>query len=49
MADHCEGSHDRINRYMRQEKLTPGMLWKNAKAQIVRSANGCVIFDDTVF
>jgi hypothetical protein len=48
MADHCQWSHDRINRYLRQEELTPAMLWENAKAQIVRSANGYVIFDDTV-
>lgn len=48
MADHCPWSHDRINRYLRQEELTPAMLWENAKAQIVMSTNGYVIFDDTV-
>ena len=26
MADHCQWSHDRINRYLRQEELTPAML-----------------------
>lgn len=28
LADHLEGiSHDRINRYLRGEKLTPRLLW----------------------
>jgi len=48
MADHSEWSHDRINRYLRQEELTPAMVWENAKAQIVASAKGYIIFDDTV-
>ena len=32
LADHLEGiSHDRINRYLRSEKLTPRLLWDNVK------------------
>lgn len=32
LADHLEGiSHDRINRYLRGEKLMPRLLWDNVK------------------
>lgn len=48
-ADHHEEfSHDAINRYLRQEKITPRSLWDNIKEDIVYSANGFVLFDDTV-
>ncbi len=48
IAEHSEWSHDRINRYLLEEKLTPAMLWENAKSQIVMSEQGYIIFDDTV-
>jgi hypothetical protein len=48
-ADHSQGfTHDLINRYLRQDKMTPRLLWDNVKAEIVPSANGFVLFDDTV-
>lgn len=48
MADHLEGiSHDRINRYLRGEKLTPRLLWDNLKLLLQPSQNAYV-FDDTV-
>jgi hypothetical protein len=32
LADHLDGiSHDRINRYLRSEKLTPRLLWDNVE------------------
>lgn len=32
LADHLDGiSHDRINRYLRGEKLTPRLLWDNVE------------------
>ncbi len=49
MADHLEGvSHDRLNRYLRGEKLTPRLLWENVRAVYQSSPNGFLLFDDTV-
>lgn len=48
-ADHSETySHDRINRYLRDDKLTPRLLWEQAQGDIVRSPAGFLLFDDTV-
>ena len=48
-ADHHQGfSHDLINQYLRQEKMTPRLLWENVQGEIIYSANGYVLFDDTV-
>ena len=48
-AEHAEGmSHDRINRYLREAKLTPRLLWEQIKEDIVQSPNGFIVFDDTV-
>ena len=41
-------SHDSINRFLRLDKLTPRLLWKNVCEDIVESKNGYLIFDDTV-
>lgn len=49
LADHLDGmSHDRINRYLRGEKLTPRLLWDNVKSLLQPSENGYLLFDDTV-
>ena len=49
LADHLEGvSHDRVNRYLRQEKLTPRLLWENVKNQVQICEDGFIVFDDTV-
>ena len=49
MADHLDGiSHDRINRYLRGEKLTPHLLWENMKPILQESEDGYILFDDTV-
>lgn len=35
LADHLQSiSHDSINRYLRQEKLTPSLIWDNVKHTI---------------
>ena len=48
-ADHSQQySHDRINRYLREDKLTPRLLWEQAQGDIIRSAAGFLLFDDTV-
>lgn len=48
-AAHSEQfSHDAVNRFLRNEKLTPKLVWDNVKQQIVTSEQGYVVFDDTV-
>jgi hypothetical protein len=48
-ADHVkELSHDRLNRYLRGERLRPHLVWDNVKDDIVLSEQGYLIFDDTV-
>lgn len=48
-ADHCEKfAHDKVNRFLRQEKFTPRLVWDNVRSQVVETAQGYVIFDDTV-
>lgn len=49
LADHLDGiSHDRINRYLRSEKLSPRLLWDNLKALVQTSEDAYLLFDDTV-
>ncbi len=49
LANHLDGvSHDRINRYLRGEKLTPRLLWDNIALLIKPSENAYILFDDTV-
>lgn len=49
LANHLDGvSHDRINRYLRGEKLTPRLLWDNIALLMQPSENAYVLFDDTV-
>lgn len=48
-ADHSEQlSHDRINRLMRANKLTPSELRQLVRQELVLSENGYILFDDTV-
>jgi len=48
-ADHSEEySHDRINRLMRENKLTPQELRQMVRKELVLSENGYILFDDTV-
>ena len=48
-ADHSsQFSHDRINRFLKGEKITPKLIWENVKSQLVTSESGYSIFDDTV-
>ena len=48
-ADHSEQlSHDRINRFMRENKLTPHELRQLVRQELVLSENGYLLFDDTV-
>ena len=48
-ADHSSKfSHDRINRFLKGEKITPRRIWDNVKSQLVTTESGYLIFDDTV-
>ena len=49
LAEHLEAiSHDKINRYLLSEKLTPRLLWDNVKDVIEIDEDAYLIFDDTV-
>ena len=49
LAEHLtQISHDKINRYLKNEKLTPHILWDNVKDSIEIDENAYLIFDDTV-
>ncbi|MBM3237772.1 transposase [Candidatus Poribacteria bacterium] len=48
-ADHCEKfSHDAINRYLRDERIPPRLVWENVRGQVVPTESGYLLFDDTV-
>jgi hypothetical protein len=48
-ADHSEEiSHDRINRLLREEHLSPRELRNVVRSELVLSENGYILFDDTV-
>lgn len=49
LAEHLQQiSHDKINCYLKNEKLTPRQLWDNVKDLIARHEQAYLIFDDTV-
>ncbi len=49
LAEHLQMfSHDTINRYLRNEEITPQLLWDNVKKVIVPCTQAYLIFDDTV-
>jgi len=49
LAEHLENiSHDKINYYLKNKKLTPRLLWDNVKDLIVGDEDAYIIFDDTV-
>lgn len=48
-ADHVEGlSDDKIRRYLASAKLSPRLIWEHGKEEIIFSANGKLLFDDSV-
>jgi hypothetical protein len=49
-ADHTQEqiSHDAINRYLRDDRMTLRLVWENVRSQIAPSAYGYLVFDDTV-
>jgi hypothetical protein len=48
-ADHSQKfSHDQLNRFLRNEKLKPRLVWEQVKDSLIVSENGYLLFDDTV-
>jgi len=48
-AEHVAGvTHDTINRYLRDDKLTPSLIWEHAREKINYSPNAYIVFDDSV-
>lgn len=49
-ADHVDDmSHDAINRFfLRDEKMTPNLVWDNVRDLIAAVPAGCMVFDDTI-
>lgn len=48
-CEHVDGlSDDRVRRYLKNAKLSPRMVWEHSKGEIIISANGKLLFDDTV-
>ncbi len=48
-ADHsAHFSHDKINRYVAGEQITPRLVWDNVRGQVVLTSDGYLVFDDTV-
>jgi len=41
-------SHDKINGFLRGEKITPRLIWENVESQLITSKSAYLIFDDTV-
>ena len=48
-AEHLSAvTHDSVNRYLRDDKLTPRLVWEHVRSQINYSNNGYIVFDDSV-
>ena len=48
-ADHSEKyTHDVLNRYLREDRITPSLVWDNVKRDLIPDENGSLLFDDTV-
>jgi len=46
LADHfADLSHDDVHRYLKEEKLTPRLLWKKVNSLFTSRLEGYVIFD----
>ena len=49
-ANHMDDmSHDAINRFLRNEKMTPHLVWDNVRDMIAAAPTGCEVFDGTVY
>ena len=50
LADHLDGlTHDNVRYFLKTSHFTPRQLWQQVRPQVVLSARGYVLFDDTVY
>ena len=48
-AEHTKRyTHDQINRYLKSDHISSADIWTEAKAHIIPSNKGYLLFDDTV-
>lgn len=48
-ADHSRiFSHDSINRFLNNSKMTSALIWEHVEGDITPSPHGCIVFDDSV-
>jgi hypothetical protein len=49
LAEHLEGiHHDNVQYFLRTSELSPRIVWKQVRSEIVFSPRGYLIFDDVV-
>lgn len=49
LADHlAELTHDNVQYFLKKQRFTPRQLWQQVRGEVVLSARGYVLFDDTV-
>lgn len=49
LADHIDNlDHNSVYRYLKNEKLTPRLVWEKARQTIIQTNDGYILFDDTV-
>jgi len=49
LADHIDRlNHNSIDRYLKNNKLSPKAIWENVKNDIIFSNDGKILFDDIV-
>jgi len=49
LADHVDNlDHNSVYRYLKNERLTPRLVWEKARQTLEQTAGGYIIFDDTV-
>jgi hypothetical protein len=49
LADHVDNlDHNSVYRFLKNEKLTPALVWEKVKPLLEQSEDGCLLFDDTV-
>lgn len=48
IAEYLETSGDTVERFLKQKKLKPNLIWETQKDDIILSQKGCLIIDKTV-
>ncbi len=49
LSDHYDGlSHDSVTRFLKEQHLTPSLVWEKVKPVLIQNKDGCIIIDDSV-